>query len=241
MSIDFNGLHVAIIMDGNGRWAKKRGLPRAFGHRKGVAAVKKIITHGAGLSLKALSMFAFSAENWLRPKDEVSFLMDLLDDYIASEWTSITENNIKFLVSGRVENIPEKTRKSLSELQDATKNNTGMILNMALSYSSHDELTDCVRSIGESVERGVISPKDIGTDLIRSRLYNPELPDIDLLIRTSGEKRISGFMLWRLAYSELYFTDILWPDFKESDFDDALQDFQRRIRRFGKTDEQIGR
>lgn len=241
MSIDFSGLHVAIIMDGNGRWAKKRGLPRAFGHRKGVAAVKKIITHGAGLSLKALSMFAFSAENWLRPKDEVSFLMDLLDDYIASEWTSITENNIKFLVSGRVENIPEKTRKSLSELQDATKNNTGMILNMALSYSSHDELTDCVRSIGESVERGVISPKDIGKDLIRSRLYNPELPDIDLLIRTSGEKRISGFMLWRLAYSELYFTDILWPDFKESDFDDALRDFQKRIRRFGKTDEQIGR
>ena len=207
-------LHIAIIMDGNGRWAKKRGLPRFLGHKEGVKAVKKIITHAAENHLKALSIFAFSAENWLRPKEEVSFLMNLLDEYVASEWESITKNNIRFILSGKVELIPEKTRQSLLKLKEETKNNTGLLLNMALSYS-------------------------VSKDTIRENLYNSELPDVDLLIRTSGEQRISNFMLWRISYAELYFTDKLWPDFDEKDFDKAVDEFNKRIRRFGKTDEQL--
>ena len=230
-------LHIAIIMDGNGRWAKKRGLPRFLGHKEGVKAVKKIITHAAKNHLKALSIFAFSAENWLRPKEEVSFLMNLLDEYVASEWDTITKNNIRFVLSGKVELIPEKTRQSLLKLKEETKNNTGLLLNMALSYSAQDELVDCMKQIAEKVQNGSLNINDISKDTIRENLYNSELPDVDLLIRTSGEQRISNFMLWRISYA--YFTDKLWPDFDEKDFDKAVDEFKKRVRRFGKTDEQL--
>lgn len=231
--------HVAVIMDGNGRWAKKRGLPRAFGHREGAATVKKIVTHAAKSGVKVLSMFAFSAENWLRPAEEVGFLMKLLDDYIASESRLMMENNIRFLVSGRMEMMPERTGKALRELSSVSSGNTGMTLNLLISYGAKDELADAVRHIARDAAKGRLNWRDVDGALIRSRLYNPELPDVDLLIRTSGERRISNFMLWRIAYAELYFTDILWPDFSEKDFDAALEDFAGRVRRFGKTDEQV--
>ncbi len=232
-------LHIAVIMDGNGRWAKKRGLPRFLGHKEGVKTVKKIITHTAKNHLKALSIFAFSAENWLRPKEEVSFLMNLLDEYVVSEWDTITKNNIRFVMSGKAELIPEKTRQSLLKLKEETKNNTGLLLNMALSYSAQDELVDCMKQIAKKVQKGSINIDDISKDTIRDNLYNSELPDVDLLIRTSGEQRISNFMLWRISYAELYFTDKLWPDFNEKDFDKAIDEFNKRVRRFGKTDEQL--
>ncbi len=232
-------LHIAIIMDGNGRWAKRRGYPRFLGHKEGVKAVKKIITHAAKNHLKALSIFAFSAENWLRPKEEVSFLMNLLDEYVASEWDTITQNNIRFIISGKISLIPEKTRQSLIKLAEETKNNTGLLLNMALSYSSQDEFVDCIKNIAYQVQKGLINIDDISKDTIRNNLYNSELPDVDLLIRTSGEQRISNFMLWRISYAELYFTDKLWPDFNEEDFDKAIEEFNKRVRRFGKTDEQL--
>ncbi len=232
-------LHIAIIMDGNGRWAKKRGLPRFLGHREGVKAVKKIVTYAAKSNLKALSIFAFSAENWLRPKDEVSFLMNMLDEYMASEWETITKNNIKFIISGRISSIPEKTRNSILKLKEETKNNTGLLLNIALSYGSQDELVDCMRNIALKVQEGSLEISDISKDTIKDNLYNKELPDVDLLIRTSGEKRISNFMLWQISYAELYFTDKLWPDFNEDDLNIAIAEYKKRIRRFGKTDEQL--
>ena len=239
MSLQTAGLHVAIIMDGNGRWAKKKGLPRIFGHKEGVKAIKKIVTHAAKLKIKALSTFAFSAENWLRPKDEVSFLMNLLDEYISSEWNTILENNIKLVLSGRLDKIPDNTRNSLLKLKEESKNNTGMILNLAISYSGQEELLDCFKTIVSKIESKEISKDAISSELIKNNLYNPDLPDIDLLIRTSGEQRISNFMLWQNAYAEFYFTETLWPDFTEEDFDIALNDFEKRVRRFGKTDEQV--
>lgn len=232
-------LHIAIIMDGNGRWAKKRAMPRVVGHKAGGKALKKIITHAAKNHLKVLSIYAFSAENWLRPKEEVAFLMQLLDEYIIDEWASITENNIKFLVSGNISLIPEKTRDALIKLMEETKNNTGLILNMALSYSGQDEILDCVKKISTFVLNNEISIENITKETIVDNLYNKELPEVDLLIRTSGEKRISNFMLWRISYAELYFTDVLWPDFDENEFDNAIKEYKKRVRRFGKTDEQL--
>lgn len=231
--------HIAVIMDGNGRWAKKRGLPRVFGHKAGVAAAKKIVSYAAKSGVKVLSMFAFSTENWLRPAEEVNFLMNLLNDYVASESGLMMENNIRFLTSGRMEIVPERTREALHGLSELSAKNTGMTLNLLISYGGKDELTDAVRLIARDVSEGRINMSDIDGSLIRSRLYNSDLPDVDLLIRTSGEHRISNFMLWRIAYAELYFTDVLWPDFSEKDFDAAVTDFKNRIRRFGKTDEQI--
>ena len=231
--------HIAVIMDGNGRWAKKRGLPRVFGHKAGVAAAKKIVSYAAKSGVGVLSMFAFSTENWLRPAEEVNFLMNLLNDYVASESGLMMENNIRFLTSGRMEIVPERTREALCGLSELSAKNTGMTLNLLISYGGKDELTDAVRLIARDVSEGRINMSDIDGSLIRSRLYNSDLPDVDLLIRTSGEHRISNFMLWRIAYAELYFTDVLWPDFSEKDFDVAVTDFKNRIRRFGKTDEQI--
>lgn len=231
--------HVAIIMDGNGRWAKKRGLPRPFGHKEGVATVKKTVTYCAKKGLGFLSMFAFSMENWLRPAEEVSLLMNLLDDYVVSERTLIMENNIRFVISGRAEMVPDRTRQKLENLAAESVNNKGMVLNLVISYGGRNEICDAARLVAIDLKNGVINENQIDSEFIASKLYNPEIPDIDLLIRTSGEHRISNFMLWRLAYAELYFTEILWPDFSEKDFDDALDDFSKRIRRFGKTDEQM--
>ncbi len=231
--------HIAIIMDGNGRWAKKRGLPRVFGHREGVATVKKIVSHAARKGIKYLSMFAFSAENWLRPQEEVSFLMKLLDEYMATEAKLMMDNNIRFVISGKIDLIPKKTRQTLIDLSNQSSKNTGMILNLLISYGSRDEITDCVKSIAKQVVNGDLNIDDINSEIISKNMYNPILPDVDLLIRTSGECRISNFMLWQISYAELYFTDVLWPDFKEKDFDNAINDFSKRVRRFGKTDEQL--
>lgn len=237
--ISLDNLHVAMIMDGNGRWARKRGLPRAFGHKEGVATVKKLVTYAAKSGLGYLSMFAFSIENWLRPREEVSLLMKLLEDYIDSERRLVMENGIRFVTSGRIEMIPQGTRNKLENLTKESENNKGMTLNLVVSYGGRDEICDAAKLIAKKAIAGEIKPEDIDHQLFASGLYNPDIPDIDLLIRTSGEHRISNFMLWRLAYAELYFSDVLWPDFSEKDFDAALEDFSKRVRRFGKTDEQI--
>lgn len=231
--------HIAIIMDGNGRWAKKRGLPRFFGHREGVATVKKIIAHAVKSGVEVLSMFAFSAENWLRPQEEVSFLMKLLDEYMASEAKSMMDNNIRFVISGRTDKMPEKTRRTLYELSETSSSNTGLTLNLLIGYGGRDELSDAFKAAASDIACGKLHVEDINDLTLESYLYNPWLPDVDLLIRTSGEQRVSNFMLWRIAYAELYFTHILWPDFTEKDFDEAVADFSRRVRRFGKTDEQL--
>lgn len=230
--------HVGIIMDGNGRWAKKRLMPRVVGHREGVKTVKRITEFAAKIGIKYLSLFAFSTENWLRPQDEVSTLMDLLDEYVDSEIELIISKNIKFVVSGDLSKIRGNTVKKLNNLVEISKHNSGMVLNLALNYGGRYELIRAVKLIADDYKNGSLSVDEIEKKF-PSYLYNPEIPDIDLLIRTSGEIRISNFMLWRIAYSELYFTKVLWPDFNEDNFMDAIADYNKRIRRFGKTDEQI--
>ncbi|QAR34235.1 isoprenyl transferase [Geovibrio thiophilus] len=236
---DILPVHLAIIMDGNGRWAKQRKMPRIMGHKKGVDVVNKVVRHSSRLGIKYLSLFAFSMENWKRPGDEVGFLMRLLDEYIEKELTTILKENIRFTVTGQTELIPEGTRKKLLDAADRSAANTGMVLNLALSYGGRAEIADAGRRIAELAAAGRLKPEDITEDNFLEFMYHPEIPDVDLLIRTSGELRISNFMLWRIAYSELYFTDKLWPDITEDDIDEALEDFAGRTRRFGKTDEQI--
>ena len=230
--------HVGIIMDGNGRWAKKRLLPRVMGHREGVKTVKKIVEHATSVGIKYLSLFAFSTENWLRPQDEVSTLMDLLDEYIENEMKTIIDQDICFITSGDLSKLRVTTRYKVLDLIDISKNNKKMVLNLAINYGGRDELLKAAINLAKDFKDGKIVEENL-EKMFPSYLYNPELPDIDLLIRTSGEVRISNFMLWRIAYSELYFTKILWPDFTPKDFDNAIADYNRRIRRFGKTDEQI--
>lgn len=232
-------LHVAIIMDGNGRWAKDRGMPRLMGHRQGVKTVKNIVSHAAGKGVSCLSLFAFSTENWLRPKEEVKGLMKLLDEYIGSELQTLQEQNVKLVVSGRIEGLPDGIRAKLEELIADTADNDAMVLNLALNYGGQAEIADAMKLIAADVAEGKLSAESINEKTIAEYLYNSDIPDIDLLIRTSGEMRISNFMLWRIAYSELYFTDTLWPAFDEAEFDKALDDFNNRRRRFGKTDEQL--
>ena len=231
--------HVAIIMDGNGRWAKRRNLPRIFGHKEGVRAVKRITEHAVKRNIRYLTLYAFSTENWLRPKEEVSALMGLLDEYIDSELKTIIERNIIFKVSGQIERIPENTRKKLINAIENSAGNSGLTLNLALSYGGQIELYEAAVKFTKYCIENKINPEDLSKNDFRNFLYHPEIPDIDLLIRTSGEKRISNFMLWRISYSELYFTDTLWPGFFEDEFDLALDDYATRQRRFGKTDEQV--
>jgi len=231
-------LHVGIIMDGNGRWAKKRLLPRVMGHREGVKTVRKIVEHAASIGVKYLSLFAFSTENWLRPEEEVSTLMGLLDEYLDNEMRNIVEKGISFRVSGDMSRLRASTKGKLLDIIEASRDNTRMVLNLALNYGGRDELVMAASNLARDFASGKIDESELALSF-KNYLYNPDIPDIDLLIRTSGEIRISNFMLWRLAYSELYFTKVLWPDFSENDFDEAIADYNRRIRRFGKTDEQI--
>ncbi len=229
--------HIAIIMDGNGRWAKKRLLPRMAGHREGANAVRKIITHAASLNLKYLSMFTFSTENFDRPTKEVQYLMKLLQEYLETERKTIISNNISFIASGKLDRLPDKTQDTIQKLREDSSSNTGMVLNLAISYSGKDEILDATKAIATSVLKGDIKVNQINQSLFNDYLYNPMMPDIDLLIRTSGENRISNFMLWQLAYSEMIFTDKLWPDFNETDFNEAVIEFSQRVRRYGKVDE----
>jgi len=225
--------HVAIIMDGNGRWARKRGLMRTAGHRAGVKTVKKIVRIAGEIGLKYLTLFTFSTENWKRPKTEVSAIMRLLEQTTRRELSDLLENNVRLIATGNIDNLPPKKREVLLDAIERTKNNTGLVLNLALSYSGRAEIIEAIKNIGMDISSGKISPADINDELFASYLQTNGLPDPDLLIRTSGEMRISNFLLWQTAYTELYVTDILWPDFTEDDFLKAIADYQGRERRFG--------
>lgn len=231
--------HLAIIMDGNGRWAKQKGFLRAFGHESGTKSVKKIIEASAKLGIEFLTLYAFSTENWNRPKLEVDTLMKVLINALKNELITLQENNIKLNAIGNLDKLPKSAQKELLEVISKTKDNTKMTLTLALSYGSREELVNAVRNICNKVKNNIISIDAIDDSIINEHLYTQNLPDVDLLIRTSGEHRISNFLLWQIAYAELYFTDILWPDFKEQDLYEAIISYQKRERRFGKTSEQI--
>ncbi|MBC7195864.1 MAG: isoprenyl transferase [Deferribacterales bacterium] len=230
--------HIGIIMDGNGRWAKRRGLPRVFGHKEGVKAVKRIVSYAAERGIKYLSLFAFSTENWNRPKDEVSALMKLLNEYLQKEINELIEKGVSLRVSGRVDMLPDETRQKLLDAIELSKNNNKLVLNLCLSYGGRSEIIDAAKNAAMDVASGKLTLEDFESKFDKY-LYNPDIPDIDLLIRTSGEQRISNFMLYRIAYSELYFTQTLWPGFYEDELDLAIDEYQTRQRRFGKTDEQV--
>jgi len=237
--MDSRPSHIAIIMDGNGRWAKKRGLPRVAGHKKGVETVKDISIYASDIGVKYLSLYAFSMENWLRPGDEVSFLMKLLESYIENELATIMKKDIRLVVSGRIELIPERTRNMILKAVDQASENKGMVLNLALSYGGRAEIVDAAKKVAEDYKNGRISLDELDNEIFSNYIYNPELPDVDLLIRTSGEVRVSNFMLWRIAYAELFFCEKMWPAFDRKDLNSAIEDYSGRVRRFGKTDEQL--
>lgn len=240
-SIDTNNLprHLAIIMDGNGRWAKQQGFLRAFGHENGTKSVKTTIETCAKLGIEFLTLYAFSTENWNRPKLEVDTLMKLLINSLKKELITLQENNIKLNAIGNLEKLPKSAQKELLDVIEKTKNNTRLTLTLALSYGSREELVSAIKMICDKVKNNIISIDSIDDSIINEHLYTQNLPDVDLLIRTSGEHRISNFLLWQIAYAELYFTNVLWPDFKEQDLYEAIISYQKRERRFGKTSEQI--
>ena len=231
--------HVAIIMDGNGRWAKRQGLARMFGHKQGVTVVHNITEAAAELGLRYLTLYTFSTENWNRPKEEVDALMTLLVDTIAKETPTLMKNNVRLLTIGDLDRLPNAAREKFLGCIRQTAGNTGLSLVIALSYSSRWEITNAVRQAAEMAQNGDIRPEDINEEMVSDLMTTKGMPDPDLLIRTSGELRISNFLLWQLAYSELYFTDCLWPEFTVEEFYKAIVDYQHRERRFGKTSEQI--
>lgn len=231
--------HIAIIMDGNGRWAKEKGEDRLYGHLHGVESVRNIVEGAAELGVRYLTLYAFSTENWDRPEYEVSGLMELLVDTIRNEVPTLNKNNIKLHVIGDIDMLPEAAKKELEEALAETSANTGLNLVMALSYSSRWEIVRAVKNISADVQKGVLEPGAINQDTIREYLTTKNFPDPELMIRTSGEYRISNFLLYQLAYSELYFTNTRWPDFRKENLYEAILDFQSRERRFGKTGEQI--
>ncbi len=231
--------HVAIIMDGNGRWAKQQGEERTFGHIGGVESVREALKSATELGVKYLTLYAFSSENWNRPKAEVDALMNLLVSTIANEKDRLNENGVQLMVIGDRASLPDYCKTALKEAEEETKNNNRITLILALSYSARWEITNAVKRIVEDVEDKKIDAKEINEDVLSSYMATSDIPDPDLLIRTSGESRISNFLLWQLAYTELYFTDVLWPEFKKEDFYKAIIDYQSRERRFGKTSEQV--
>ncbi|MEC4112870.1 isoprenyl transferase [Myroides pelagicus] len=239
--IDVNKLpqHLAIIMDGNGRWAKKQGFLRTIGHENGIKSVRSTLTMCAKLGIKNLTLYAFSTENWNRPKFEVDKLMEILVKSLKKELPTFIENKISLNAIGNLSLLPDKVQKNLQEVIDQTKDLDKMTLTLALSYGSRAELVEAVKKISFKVKNNLISESDIDETIINEHLYTNGLPDVDLLIRTSGEQRISNFLLWQIAYAELYFTEVLWPDFTEEELAKALLTFQNRERRFGKTSEQI--
>lgn len=225
--------HIAIIMDGNGRWARQRLLNRINGHRKGIDAARETVTSCAGLGIEYLTLYTFSRENWNRPAHEVQALMMFLESHLRGEEKSMMENNIRFRPIGNISELPAGVRAVIADLEAKTSRNTGMVLQLALSYSGREEIVRAARELARKVKNGSIEPEDITEDLFGASLYTGDAPDPDLLIRTSGEKRISNFLLWQLAYTEIYITDVLWPDFSRSDLEEAIRDYQGRERRFG--------
>lgn len=233
--IDMNRIpeHIGIIMDGNGRWAKKRGLPRTAGHKEGVKRVTEIVEAAFKINVKYLSLYAFSTENWKRPSDEIETLMKLLIQYINKEIERIHKNNIKVQTMGDISKLPPSVVKEVNRAIDLTKNNTGMVLNIGLNYGGRDEIIKAVKHILEDYSLGKIKPEDIDDISFKDYLYTKGMPDPDLLIRPSGELRLSNFMLYQVAYTEFWYSDIYWPDFKEEHLYQAIIDYQKRDRRFG--------
>lgn len=231
--------HLAIIMDGNGRWAKQHGKPRAFGHEAGFRAVREIVEACAKREIPFLTLYAFSTENWLRPKKEVDILMRILLSALQSELATMMKHNIRMQTVGGIATLPSIILDELQRVVNETSKNDGMVLTLALSYGGREELVTMTRNLAEKVKNGLIQPEDIDASLVNEHLYTADLPDVDLLIRTSGERRISNFLLWQSAYAELYFTERYWPEFKEEHLVEALMDYQNRERRFGKTSEQL--
>ncbi|WP_026712691.1 isoprenyl transferase [Flavobacterium daejeonense] len=231
--------HLAIIMDGNGRWAKQQGLLRTIGHENGTKSVRITIENCAKLGIENLTLYAFSTENWNRPKLEVETLMKLLIKSLQKELITLQNNNIRLNAIGNLDMMPKSAQKELLEVMEKTKNNTQMTLTLALSYGSREEIVSAVKKIADKVKNNIISIDSIDDSIINKHLYTQNLPDVDLLIRTSGEHRISNFLLWQIAYAELFFSEVMWPDFREEHLYEALISYQKRERRFGKTSEQI--
>ncbi len=231
--------HIAVIMDGNGRWAKKQGKARVFGHKNGVKSVREIIETSAEIGVRYLTLYAFSTENWNRPKLEVKTLMSLLVSSLKKELASLQKNNVKLQTIGNLKHLPVKAQKEISEVTAKTKNNSKITLTLALSYGAREEIVQAIQKISKKVVNNALNIKEIDEKIINNHLYTFTLPDVDLLIRTSGEKRISNFLLWQIAYAELYFTEVLWPDFRKEHLYQAIVEYQNRERRFGKTSEQI--
>jgi undecaprenyl diphosphate synthase len=239
LNLDKLPQHVAIIMDGNGRWAQMHGQLRVYGHKSGVNSVRETAEAAAAIGVKYLTLYAFSTENWNRPKDEVDALMELLVHTINSERATLNENNIRLATIGDTDSLPQRCQEGLAEAIAATSSNTGMTLILALSYSSRWEIVEATRRIAADVEAGKLKATAIDSDLFGTYLTTSKYPDPELLIRTSGEQRVSNFLLWQIAYAEFYFTETLWPDFGKEEFYQALLDFQQRERRFGKTSQQL--
>ncbi|EGR2794669.1 isoprenyl transferase [Vibrio navarrensis] len=231
--------HIAIIMDGNGRWAKSKGQPRVFGHKKGVSAVRKTIAAASKLNIQAITLFAFSSENWRRPEDEVGLLMELFITVLSSEVKKLHKNNLRLRIIGDTSRFSERLQKKIAEAETLTAGNTGMMINVAANYGGKWDIVQAVQKLAQQVEQGKLAASDIDEDKIAQHLTMADLPDVDLLIRTSGECRISNFMLWQMAYAEMYFTPVYWPDFGEDSLVEAITWFVNRERRFGFTGEQI--
>ena len=231
--------HVALVMDGNGRWAAQFGNERTFGHEHGVEAVRSVVAGAGEIGIQYLTLYAFSTENWARPKDEVDALMGLLVHAISDETDELQKSNVRLRVIGDIKSLPQNVQEKLTWSIDKLNSSTGLTLVLALSYSSKWEITEAVRRIAEQVKQGKIEPSEIDNELMDRFMNTSEMPDPELLIRTSGECRISNFLLWQIAYSELYFTPKLWPDYRKEDLFEAIYDFQNRERRFGKTSQQL--
>lgn len=240
-TIDRNNIpkHIAVIMDGNGRWAKQKGAMRIFGHRNAIQAVREAIEGSGELGVNYLTLFSFSTENWSRPKEEVDALMDLLVQTIVAETGLMMKENVRLNAIGDLESLPKSTYDKLIEVMQQTSANTGLTVNLALSYSGQWELTKAAQRIAQKVSEGKLSPGEITQQTLADHLDTAGIPDPELMIRTSGEYRISNFLLWQLAYTELYFSDVLWPDFRKEHLFAAIEDYQKRERRFGKTGEQV--
>ncbi len=231
--------HIAIIMDGNGRWAQQKGYNRIYGHNKGVKSVQEIVEEALNLNIPYLTLYAFSVDNWNRPKNEIGTLMDLLVNSLKIEFEKLIENNIRLNTIGNIKSLPKRVQEEVINVTNKTKSNDKMVLTIALSYGAREEIENVIKNIAKEVKNNTISIENVDHSIINKHLYTQNLPDVDLLIRTSGEQRISNFLLWQIAYAELYFTDVYWPDFGKKDFYKALFNYQKRERRFGKTSGQI--